>query len=112
GDDDLAAADDLDPVLLAEVDHQVLAFDAELRLEGARLVVDAGVDDAAVVAGLVRAELRLLLEDDQPRAPGARGQRSRSGEADDASAHDGEVEAFIHGWGLLNRRCGATASVL
>ena len=67
------------------------AFDAELRLERAGLVVDAGVDDAAVVAGLVGGELGLLLADDERTATGALQQRPRGRQADDAAADDRDV---------------------
>ena len=42
-------------------------FDAEARLERARLVVDAGVDDAAGAAGLVGGEQRFGLEHAEAR---------------------------------------------
>src|SRR5207249_11249339 len=53
--------------------------------------VDARVDDARVVAGLVRGETRLLLEDHEARPGEALAQRPRRGEADDAAADDGDV---------------------
>src|SRR3989454_3847576 len=55
------------------------------------LVVDARVDDARVVAGLVRGETRLLLEDHEARPGEALAQRPRRGEADDAAADDRDV---------------------
>ena len=58
GDDDLAAALVRHAVLLAEAVHELAALDAVPRLQRARLVVEAGVDDAAVVAGLVRRRAR------------------------------------------------------
>ena len=51
-----------DPVLGGERLHLLLAAAAELGLQRARRVVDAGVEDAGVVAGLVRGELVLLLQ--------------------------------------------------
>src|SRR2546425_4897640 len=96
GDDALAAAVDADAVGSAELHHQPRALDAEPRLGGAGLVVDAGVDDAAVVAGLVRGQRRLLLEDHEPCTGGARAERARGGERDDAAADDGQIVPVRH----------------
>src|SRR5207302_100523 len=52
GDDDLAAALVGDPVVGAVAVHQLPAVGAVLGLERAGLVVEAGVDDPAVVPGL------------------------------------------------------------
>src|SRR5947199_286533 len=51
-DDDLAAALDGDAALLAVVVQPRGALDAQARLQRPRLVVDPGVDDPGVVAGL------------------------------------------------------------
>jgi hypothetical protein len=51
-------------VLGAVVPDQHPALGAELGLEAARLVVEAGVHHARVVAGLVDRDAVLLLEDD------------------------------------------------
>src|SRR5207249_5528830 len=51
-DDDLAAAPELDPFLLAVLVELGRAGDTGLRLERAWRVVNTGVDDTAVVAGL------------------------------------------------------------
>jgi hypothetical protein len=67
-DDHLAARLHGDAVLVAEGLHQPHALDAEARLVGAGLVVDAGVNDPAVVAGLVLGDLPLFLEHHQPHA--------------------------------------------
>ena len=56
------------------------------RLEAARLVVEPGVHDAAVVAGLVRREPFLLLEQGHLGAGQPPGQLPRDGRADDAAA--------------------------
>src|SRR5689334_8158339 len=68
GNDQLAAEAVGDLLLVAIPDQFGPAGDAEAGLERARLVVDAGVDDAAVVAGLVLPDLRLLLQHHQARA--------------------------------------------
>src|ERR671935_2277875 len=67
-DDELAAALDRDVVALAERVELRRAVDAQPRLERPRRVVDAGVDDAAVVAGLVRAELGLAVDHGEAEA--------------------------------------------
>ncbi|MNP17837.1 hypothetical protein D3C76_1102810 [compost metagenome] len=64
---------------------------AQLGFEAARCVVDACMDYAAVVAGLVAAEAGFLLQDQQGRAGALLQQGHRSGEADDAAADDAVV---------------------
>ena len=53
GDDDFAADFVFDAVLAAERDHLLEAANAEFGFGGAGLVIEAGVEDAAVVACLV-----------------------------------------------------------
>ncbi len=72
GDDQLAAALVGDSLLGAEAVERPCALDAEPRLEGARLVVEAGVDDAAVVAALVGGDAILPLPAPPPSGPGRR----------------------------------------
>ena len=57
GDDDLAALVVFDALFAAVLLESLDPFHAEDGLAGALLVVDAGVDDAAVVARLVEGEL-------------------------------------------------------
>jgi hypothetical protein len=90
-DDQLAAALDANPVPLAERVQERRAADAEARLQRARRVVDPRVDDAAVVAGLVRGDARLPLEEDEPRLRPPQQQLARDGEPEDAAADDGDV---------------------
>ena len=90
GDDDLAAALVGDAVLGAEAVHQLAALGAVPRLERAGLVVEPGVNDAAVVPGLVCGEFALGLEDDQP-CGGVFAQGQGRPQADDAAADDGDV---------------------
>ena len=78
-------------VLLAELVQLARALDAQPRLERARRVVDARVDDSAVVAGLVEADVVLLLEDDDRAARVAAVQLARDREPEDAGADDGDV---------------------
>ena len=72
------------------------AVDAELGLQRPRRVVDARVDDAAVVAGLVEADLVLLVEDGDPQARTPRQQLARDGEPDDPGADDRDVVVRWH----------------
>ena len=67
-DDHLAAALVRDAPLLAVLVHLARALDAQAGLERAGRVVDAGVDHAGVVAGLMRADLGLALEHAHRRA--------------------------------------------
>ena len=63
--------------------------DAQPRLERARLVVDPGVHDAAVVAGLVGPTSGSLSTTTRPGAAASAARRRRR--ADDPSADDGDV---------------------
>ena len=65
---------------------------AQLGLEAARSIVDAGVNDTGVVTCLVRCELLLLLEHTHADARVASRQLSCQGQADDAAAHDTDRE--------------------
>src|SRR5262249_46165814 len=62
GDDQLAAALVWNPAAGAVLVELARAFDAEPRLQRSGLVVDAGVDHAAVVRALVSGYPRLALE--------------------------------------------------
>ena len=66
-------------------------FAAESRLQASGFVVDAGVDDTAVTAGLVAGRRVFLFQQDDSgsRAPFA--QLPGGGGADDAGADDDEV---------------------
>ena len=92
-DDQLAAALGGDRVALAERVQLARAADAQLRLQRAGRVVDAGVDDAGVAAGLVAADLVLLVEHHDRGARVAAGELARGGQADDAGADDRDVAA-------------------
>src|SRR5581483_3794191 len=95
--DDLAAALDADAARPAELDHHPGPLHAEPGLGGAGAVVDPGMDDAAVVARLVRGEPRLLLEDDEPRAGGAAPQQAGGRQRHDPAADDRHVVPVGHG---------------
>ncbi len=94
-DDDLAAPQHGDSTLVAEVEQPCRTGDAEPRLERARRVVDAAVDDAAGTAGLVRGDGRFLVQDrdpclrpSQPQLPGDR-------QPQDPGADDGNVVSRV-----------------
>ena len=65
-DDDLAADFVRDAVFAAELDHGCGAGNAEARLKRSGLVVNARVDDAAVVAALVAGHGLFLFEKQKP----------------------------------------------
>jgi len=90
--DDLATVFVVNTVLVAELLEESGAANAVLGLERAGTVVDAGVDAAVVVARLVQAEGCLLFEDHASGGGEALGELEGSGEADNASADDGDVE--------------------
>ncbi len=96
GHDDLAAALPRDAVGVAELLHPARALHARARLERAGLVVDAGVDDAAVVPRLMGGEALFLLQHEQAKTRVGLAQGQRGGEADDAAAHDGEIGVLGH----------------
>ena len=77
-----------DPVLLAVRPQQGAPSPAERRLERSGRVVEAGVDDAAVVPGLVGRDARLLLEDGHLGAGIAPRHLARDGEAHDPGPDD------------------------
>ncbi len=90
-DDDLAAPEHRDPACVAIREQPLGAAHAEPRLERARRVVDAAVDDPARAAGLVRADDRLLVEDGDRGARYARLQLARDSEPEDPGADDDSV---------------------
>ncbi len=67
GHDQFAGVTVGDALLVTEFARASRAGRAQLGLQRAWLVVDPGVDDPAVVAGLVTGERRLLLHQDQAR---------------------------------------------
>ena len=80
--------------LFAVLVHLARALDAQARLQRAGHVVDAGVDHAGVVAGLVGADVGLALEHAHRRAWIARDQLARDRETDDPAADDRQVAAL------------------
>ena len=82
-------------MLVAEVVQPADALDAQLRLQRSGLVVDAGVRDAGVRAGLVDADAVLALEHHDPGVRVAPLELAGRGQADDAGADDGEVAVAV-----------------
>jgi hypothetical protein len=66
GDDDLPRPVNGKILGLAELSHPSLAGDTQACLERARLVVQARVENTAVVSGLVVSDDAFLLEDGNP----------------------------------------------
>ena len=86
--DELAAPLVRDAVLRRELLQRGPPFAAEPRLSRAGRVVEARVNDAAVVPGLVRRQLALLLDDGERQAGLAQEELVGGGEPDDAAADD------------------------
>ena len=92
GDDQLSAFVERDAVLGAEVLGRPFPRLAESRLQAARLVVDARVDDSAVVAGLVRRDDVGALEHDDGGVGLGVQQVVRRRQADDARSDHAVAE--------------------
>ena len=90
--DEFAAAGMRHVVSRAEVVEQPGPLHAVPRLERTFRIIDAGVDDLAVVRARGRAESRLPFEHADAAAAPADGERRR--EADDAPSDDCRVDAF------------------
>ncbi len=84
------------PLLVEEAVEGLAAGGAQPRLRRARRVVEPGVDDPGVVAGLVGRQPLLGLEHGEAQAV-TLGERQRRGQADDAAAGDDDVEAVGQG---------------
>ncbi|MCY1435616.1 hypothetical protein D9M71_517170 [compost metagenome] len=80
-----------DAVLVAEGLGGLVAFQAETRFQAARRVIDAGVDHAAVVAGLVLGRAGLFLQQEDFRVRVNLGQLHGRGHAHNAATDDDEV---------------------
>jgi hypothetical protein len=95
-DDDLAADLVVDVVLVAKRDESCRTRNRELRLEAARLVVDARMDDAAVATALVPRGARFLLEHDDIGIRLGAFERKRGRQTDQAAADNGVVARAHH----------------
>ena len=98
GDNHLAADLMRNAVLAAEGDHGGGAGDAQLRLQRAGAVIEAGVDNAAVVAALVGGEAGFLFQDGEAQGGEAARDFQGGSESDDSTADNDEVETVLrHG---------------
>lgn len=85
--DPLARPLEADAVRLAQLVQQILAADAQLRLEAAGPVVDARVDYLAVARASLGADGVVALDEERGCVV-ALGEFAGNGEADDAAAYD------------------------
>jgi hypothetical protein len=92
GDDQLPVDAVGDPLLVTEPEQAIAPLSAESRLQRAGLVVDARVDDAAVVAALVEGEPLFLLEESDSGARSASKDLAGDRQADQSAADDEAVE--------------------
>ncbi|MNN22455.1 hypothetical protein D3C81_1358130 [compost metagenome] len=91
GHQQLAALVVTDAVLVAEGLGGLVAFQAEARLQAARGVVDAGMDYATVVAGLVLGRAGLFLQQEDFCVRVNLGQLHGRGHTHNAATDDDEV---------------------
>ena len=84
GHNELAALLERQAVMSADFARRLDARPAERRLQAAGGIIDAGMDDAAVVPGLVGSDFLLLLDDGDGQALIPPRQLQRGREADDA----------------------------
>ena len=94
-DDDFAAHFVGNSVLAAELDHGRRSGHAKPGLHGSRLVVDAGVNDAAVVAALVAGDAVFFFEEQQAQAGKAARNFERDPEPHHTTADDDDIVARI-----------------
>ena len=83
-------------MLAAKLDQRFAPRDASASLDRSRAIVKAGMDDSAVVAGLMLRELRLLFENKNfPSGMGFRDLECRC-ESNDAAANNGKIVESGH----------------
>jgi hypothetical protein len=82
-----------DAMLPAELDHRRGAGDAQLCFERAWLVVNAGVNNAAVVAALVAAHTIFFFQQEQSQLWKTPSGLERNREANDSSTNNGHAIA-------------------
>src|SRR5205085_11613290 len=85
-----------DAVLAAELDHRDSARNAVLRFQRTRLVVKTGMDDTAVVPGLMARDFRLFLHDADPKIRETTSRLERCRKTHNATADDGKIKLEIH----------------
>ena len=82
-------------MLAAELNHGRGAHDAEASLHRARLVIDAGVNHAAVVSALVAGNAVFLFQHQQLEMRQAARDFEGDAESDNSTADDDQVVARI-----------------
>ena len=95
GHDDLAANFVPQLVLTAKFHHCCCAFDAKLRLQGAGFVVNARVNDAAVMTALVMGNAGLFLHQQQSKLRQEAGGVHRGRETYDSSPDNNNVKMLV-----------------
>jgi len=94
GDDDFSADFVGDPVFAAEIRHQTDSAHGKAGLQRAGLVIEAAVEDTAVVRALVAAGAVFFFKDADRRSGFAEKQLAGDGEAYDAAPDDKMVMLF------------------
>src|SRR6185503_18104465 len=84
----------------AEGEHRLRPLPAELRLERAGLVVEAGMDHAAVAPGLVRRDLALLVDHRHPQPRIAARGLHGGGQTHDPGPHNDQIERTCYALSL------------
>ena len=94
-DDELPAELVWNRMLVGEGDQCCATLTAEPRFQGSGYVVEPRVQNARVVAALMRRELRFLLDDCHAGVGSLLQQAHRGGETDEPRADDDEIE-LVH----------------
>ncbi len=94
-DDQLAAFLEGNAVVAAEALHRSSAGDAVARLQRAGAVIEAGVNDAAVVAGLVGGDAVFFFDDGDVHVREAASDFERGSQSYDACANDEQVDFTV-----------------
>src|SRR5262249_21639278 len=89
-DDNLAALLVVDAMLAAKTVKSLPPFDTGPGLQGARFIVESGVNDSAIITGLVRRQTVLRLQNDQ-RETAIAEEAGGSCHTDDATPNDGHL---------------------
>jgi hypothetical protein len=92
GDDDFSAAEVGDTVHGAKLVHHAAALHRQARLERAGGIVDARVDDAAIVGARVEARTRMSFNHADGKTAACDG--GGGGESGDAGADHGHIDPF------------------
>ena len=95
GNHQLAAFLEWNRLLLAEAFHRGCSGNAIARLQGPGLVVEAGMNHAAVVAGLMGGHAGLLVHDDETHLREAAGDFQGGCQPHNSSADDEQVRSAV-----------------